>query len=162
MSTSVQTQGTGGILTKGTCIAVATSSTGTYIELPNLLETPAVGGTAERVDVTTLADSTYRYIAGIRTLDEMDFQFIYDGDKYDSSITPSATVPYSSAWAQLKTLQDAQDADATVTNYWKLMFPDGTSASFSGRVSLQLQGATVNEAAKFTANIACDSKITFA
>ena len=50
-----------------------------YVVIPGLLEVPDIGGTTERIDVTTLADTSRQYINGIKDYGELTFKFIYDG-----------------------------------------------------------------------------------
>ena len=46
----------------------------TYADIPNLTEVPEIGGSPEKVDVTTLADNAKRYINGIKDYGDLDFK----------------------------------------------------------------------------------------
>ena len=52
-----------GILSKGITLSYKKNSE--YVIIPDLQEVPDLGGSAEKVDVTTLADGNYKYINGI-------------------------------------------------------------------------------------------------
>ena len=54
-----------GILTKGIKLSYKKQGS-TYEEISNLQECPDLGGTAEKVDVTVLADGNKKYINGVK------------------------------------------------------------------------------------------------
>lgn len=136
-----------GILTKGITLSLgetAGSST-TYTALTGLMECPALGGNAEKVDVTTLADGQFKYIKGLKTVEDLPFKFLYDN---------SATGTYR----KVKSLQGVQD--------WKVTFPDaatdtghGTEFTFSGECDAVVDAAPVNGALTFTLTIIPNSEI---
>lgn len=131
------------ILSKGLTLSYATNGT-TYTALTNLIDIPNLGGTAEKVDVTNLADGSRRSIKGIIDYGDLEFNFYYD-----------------------KTQFAALSALSGVIN-WKVSIPDGASgaagtvATFSGEPTVALSGAGVNEAVKYTLTIALNSEIVFA
>lgn len=129
-----------GILTKGITLSYKLSDS--FVEVQNLQECPELGGTAERVDVTTLADANYKYINGIKDFGELAFKFLYDN---------------SGAQSNYRILRGLEDAGSMVD--WKVAFPDGTSFLFSGQVSTAIDSAAVNAALTFTANITLNSDI---
>ena len=52
-----------GLLTKGITLGYKSGDSGSsYTTIPNLQASPMLGGTPERVDVTTLEDSNRKYI----------------------------------------------------------------------------------------------------
>lgn len=132
-----------GILSKGIKLGYSATGTTSYTDIPNLQEVPDLGGTPDQVDVTVLTDSVYHNINGIKNLGELAFTFLYD----NSSETSNYRV--------LKGLED----DGTIVN-WQVTFPDGTKFTFSGQVSVTVNGAGVNTALQFTATIALQSDIT--
>ena len=67
-----------GLLTKGIKLSYSTSGTTSYTQIPDLMECPALGGSKEKVDITTLADGAYKYIAGLKTQEDLAFKFLYD------------------------------------------------------------------------------------
>lgn len=133
-----------GILSKGITLGYSTSGTSpiTYTTLTNLQEVPQLGGAADKVDVTTLADDNYKYINGIKDFGDLAFTFLYDNEAATSN------------YRVLKGLETAGDVV-----YWQLTFPDGTKFAFSGECSTQINSAAVNAALQFTLNITLNSDI---
>ena len=105
-----------GILTKG--ITLSYKKDQAFVEIKNLQECPELGGAAERVDVTTLADGNYKYINGIKDFGELAFKFLYDN---------------SGAESNYRILRGLEEAGSMVE--WKVSFPDNTEFTFSGQVS---------------------------
>lgn len=125
-----------GLLTKG-----ITLSKGDTV-LPGLQETPEIGSTPEKVEVTTLDDSAKRYIAGLDDYGDLAFKFLYDNGE-------------SSAF---RILSAAQKEGAVDT--YKVAFPDGTSFSFEASVAVKVDSATANNPLTFTATLTLNSEIT--
>lgn len=111
-------------------------------KLPNLQSTPELGGTPEKIDVTTLEDSVRQYINGVKDYGDLEFTFLYDGDKSDSAF---------------KTLKAAEGTPDTYT----LELPDGTSFSWMADVSVRMSGIEVNGALTFIASFAMQSEVTY-
>lgn len=134
-----------GLLTKGITLGYkATSgSPSTYTVIDNLQAVPALGGTPERVDVTTLADGNRKYIQGVKEYEELAFTFLYDN---------------SGATSNYRVVRGLEDAGKVVD--WEVSFPDGTKFHFSGEVATSINEAEVNAAITFTANITLNSDIT--
>lgn len=129
-----------GILSKG--ITLSYKKGQDYVEITNLQEVPELGGAAERVDVTTLADANYKYINGIKDFGELAFKFLYDN---------------SGAESNYRVLRGLEEAEEMVE--WKVAFPDETAFTFSGQVSTAIDSAAVNAVLTFTANITLNSDI---
>ena len=129
-----------GILSKG--ITLSYKKDQTFVEIKNLQECPELGGAAERVDITTLADGNYKYINGIKDFGELAFKFLYDN---------------SGAESNYRILRGLEEAESMVE--WKVTFPDNTEFTFSGQVSTAIDSAAVNAALTFTANITLNSDI---
>ena len=126
-----------GILTKG----VEFYLDGTKVE--NLQEFPDLGGAAEQVDVSTLADENYKYINGIKDFGTLEFTFLYDNSANTSNY---------------RVLRKAEK-DGLV-HQCKVKFPDNTEFSFSGQISTAVTGAGVNAALQFVATVNLNSDIT--
>lgn len=130
-----------GLLTKDITLSYKASG-GTYTVIANLQECPELGGTAEKVDVTTLADGNKKYINGIKDYGDLAFKFLYDN---------------SSETSNYRVVRGLEEAGEVVD--WKVTFPDNTTFSFSGEVSATIDSASVNNALTFTANITLNSDI---
>lgn len=130
-----------GILTKG--IKLSYKKQNSYEEILNLQECPDLGGTAEKVDVTVLADGNKKYINGIKDYGDLAFKFLYDN---------------SGATSNYRIVRGLEEAGNVVD--WKVTFPDNTEFAFSGEVTTSIDGASVNNAITFTATINLNSDIT--
>lgn len=131
-----------GILSKGITLSYKGSGS-SYTVIDNLQECPELGGSAETVEVTTLADGNKKYIKGIKDFGELEFKFLYDN---------------SGATSNYRVVKGLEDAGKVVD--WKVTFPDGTAFGFSGEVTTKIDGAAVNAALTFAATITLNSDIT--
>ena len=132
-----------GILSKGITLGYkATSEGSTQTNIPNLQESPQLGGSAEKVDVTVLTDGNYKYINGIKDFGDLAFKFLYDN---------------SGAQSNYRIVRGLEEAGKVVD--WEVSFPDGTKFHFSGEVATQIESASVNSALAFTATITLNSDI---
>lgn len=125
------------ILSKGIKLAYSTNGTTSYTDLTDLLEIPSLGGSIDKVDVTTLADASKKYINGIKDYGDLAFKFNY-------------------AKEQFTTLNGL-----TGSTHFKVTLPDTTTATFSGEPSVSLEGVGVGAAMTYTLNISLDSDIDF-
>lgn len=133
-----------GILSKGIQLGYKASASATsYTVLPDLQSIPDLGGSVEKVEVTTLADGAKRYIQGIKDYGDLEFVFLYDN---------SAT---TSSYRVLRGLEEAGDS----VN-WQIELADGTKFAFSGEVATSLAGVGVNDALTFKAVITLNSDMT--
>ena len=128
-----------GILSKETKISSKSGSAEQFVELPLLMEVPEMGGTPEKVDVTTLADGSRKYIEGVKDYGDLAFKFLYENAE-------------GSAFRTLRGYEEA----GTAADY-KVELPDGTAFAFSGQVSVKIDSASVNAALTFTATISLNS-----
>lgn len=131
-----------GILTKGITLSYKKEGSN-YAVIANLQECPELGGTAENVEVTTLADGNKKYIKGIKDFGELAFKFLYDN---------------SGAESNYRIVRGLEEAGNIVE--WKVTFPDNTTFAFSGEVTTAIDSAAVNAALTFTATITLNSDIT--
>ena len=129
------TQATG-LLSKDIKLSYCATASGTFVELLDLQEVPELGGAADKVDVTTLADGNYRYINGIKDYGDLSFTFLYSAERY-------------------KECKDMEDDDM----FWKVTFPDNVEFDFAGQASCATVGVGVNGALQFTLNINLTSDI---
>ena len=115
-----------------------TLSLGTEV-LTNLQEIPELGGEAEAIEITTLADAAHMYTDGILNYgDSLAFKFLYEKAQF----------------TELSSLDGSQQ--------WSVALPDGTKCSFSGSCSVKLDGVGVNAPLTYTLSIKPDSAMTWA
>lgn len=108
-------------------------------ELTNLQEIPDLGGEAEAIEVTTLADAAHMYTDGILNYgDSLAFKFLYEKTQF----------------VELNGLSGSQS--------WKVELPDGATCSFSGTCSAKLDGVGVNAALTYTLAVKPDSEMIWA
>lgn len=125
------------ILSKGIKLSYSSTGTESYTDLTDLLEIPSLGGSIDKVDVTTLADASKKYINGLKDYGDLAFKFNY-------------------AKAQFTTLNGL-----TGSVNFKVTLPDTTTATFSGEPSVSLEGVGVSAAMTYTLKISLDSDIEF-
>ena len=107
--------------------------------LTNLQEIPDVGGTAESIEITCLADAAHMYTDGILNYgDSLEFKFLYEKEQYQ----------------ELFALEGSQQ--------WKITLPDGAVCSFSGTCSVKLDAVGVNAALTYTLAVKPDSEMVWA
>lgn len=108
-------------------------------ELTNLQEIPELGGDAEAIEITTLADAAHTYTDGILNYgDNLAFVFLYEKTQFTT----------------LQGLSGSQE--------WKVELPDGTSCSFGGTCSVKLAGVGVNAALTYTLSVKPNTAMVWA
>lgn len=125
-------------------ITLSYKSTGsTFIKLKGLKEVPEMGNDPEKVENTTLEDTTKQYEFGIGDYGDLAYKFKYANDAVDS--------PYRvlRALADEKKVIDFEQA-----------YPDGTKFVFKAQCSVKLGGGGVNSAMEFTLSLALQSEIS--
>lgn len=129
-----------GILSKGMKLSYKTpGESSTFVDLENLQEIPDLGGEAESVEVTTLADAAHMYIPGLLNYgDNLGFKFLYEKEQFTA----------------LAALTDV------IT--WKVTLPDDTTCTFGGKGSVKIDGAGTNAALTYTLNIKPETEMVFA
>lgn len=125
------------------------SSGGTsYSKLVDIKEFPDLGGSPEAVEVTTLSDSMRRYVPGIQDTEALEFTTNYVLADYQTLVA----------------LENSQEDYAV----W---FDDGTAStptgslgkwSFTGALSVYVNGGGVNDPREMTITIMPSTVITFA
>lgn len=129
------------MLANGATLGYKTAGT-TYTGLAGLKEIPEIGGDAEKVDVTTLADTAKQYEYGVTDYGDLEFKFKYS----NSSATDSYRVLRGLAAAKTKT-------------DFELTLKDGTKFHWSAIPNVKLGGGGVNGAIDFTLAMALQSEI---
>ena len=113
-----------------------------FTDIEFLMEVPELGGTPEKIDVTTLSDKVKKYIPGTRDYGDLVFKFLYDN---------------TDANANYRVLKGMDDAGTTAT--FKLAYPDGTSHQFDAIPSVKLDSGAINGALTFSATMMLQSDI---
>jgi len=116
---------------------------GTPTKLENLMEIPELGSTPEKIDVTTLADRTKRYIPGIREYGDLVFKFLYDNTNEE---------------ANYRILKDMDDNGESAA--FRIEYPDGTSHQFEAIPAVKIDAGTVNVALTFSATMMLQSDVS--
>lgn len=115
------------------------SGSESFVELTNLQEIPELGGDAEAIEITTLADAAHMYTDGIKNYgDSLAFKFLYEKTQFTTLNGLTGGVQ------------------------WKVELPDGASCTFSGTCSVKLDGVGVNAALTYTLSVKPNSEMTWA
>lgn len=125
------------ILSKGIKLSYSSTGTDSYTDLTDLLEIPSLGGSVDKVDVTTLADASKKYINGIKDYGDLAFKFNYAKEQFTTLNGLTGSINF------------------------KVTLPDTTTATFSGEPSVSLEGVGVGAAMTYTLNVSLDSDIEF-
>ena len=127
-------------ISKGIKLSYKTpASESQYIELTNLQEIPDLGGEAEAIEITTLADAAHMYTDGILNYgDSLAFKFLYDKTQF-TTLT-----------------------GLTGSNSWKVELPDGATCTFTGTSSVKLDSVGVNAALTYQLSIKPNSAMAWA
>lgn len=125
------------VISKGIKLSYGNGSE--FTELTDLQEIPELGGTAESIEITTLADSAHMYTDGIKNYgDSVAFKFLYKKEQFTT----------------LNNLSGSQK--------WKVELPDGASCTFGGTSSVALDGVGVNAALTYTLSIKPNTEMVWA
>ena len=107
-------------------------------ELTNLQEIPELGGNAEAIEITTLADAAHMYTDGIKNYgDSLSFKFLYEQTQF------------------------TELNGATGSNTWKVELPDGATCTFGGTCSVKLDAVGVNAALTYTLAVKPNSEMVW-
>ena len=128
------------VISKGIKLSYKANGSGTsYTALTNLQEIPDLGGEAEAIEITTLADAAHTYTDGIKNYgDSLAFKFLYESAQFD-------------------TLNKLTSASG-----WQVELPDGTTCTFTGTSSVKLDAVGVNAALTYTLAIKPNTEMVWA
>ena len=108
-----------------------------YTLLKDLMEVPELGGTPNKIDVTTLDNDSKVYMKGLVDYGDLSFKFLMATEQFDTL------------------------SQMTGVKYWKVHLPQGLDATFTGEPSVKIDSNGVDAAQTYTLDIALNSKITF-
>lgn len=115
----------------------------TYTDLEGLQEVPEIGGKVDKIEVTTLADSSKRYIQGLTDPGDLAFKFLY------------ANGATTDAFRVLKGFEASKALTA-----FQVSFPDGTKIAFTAYVQVSIDSIKAGAVLGFTANLTINSEFT--
>lgn len=120
-----------------------------YTKLIDIKEFPDLGGTPEMLETTTLSDRMQTYIAGIQSLDALEFTCNYDFEEYKTLKKKEGKTSHYAVWF------GGTEAGESVT-------PTGSDGKFKfdGQLSVFPVGGGVNEVHDMTVTIAPSTPIT--
>jgi hypothetical protein len=125
------------VISKG--ITLSYKADADFVALTNLQEIPELGGDAEAIEITTLADAAHMYTDGIKNYgDSLAFKFLYEKTQFTT----------------LNGLKDVVE--------WKVELPDGATCTFSGTGSVKLDGVGVNAALTYTLGVKPTTEMAWA
>ena len=111
----------------------------TYTDLTNLQEIPDLGGNADAIEITTLADDAHMYTDGLYNYGEsLDFKFLYEKEQFTTL------------------------SGLTTSTKWQVTLPDASTCKFEGTCSVKLDGVGTNAAMTYTLSIKPNTKMVFA
>lgn len=124
------------VISKGITLSYKAGNTGEFVVLTDLQEIPALGGTSEAIEITTLDDAAHMYTDGILNYgDSLAFKFLYVKEQFNTLVALEGS------------------------NGWQVTLPDGTTCAFSGTSSVALDGVGVNAALTYTLSVKPDSEM---
>ena len=123
----------------------------TYNKLVCISDFPDLGSEPETIDVTTLCDTVRKYIPGVQDTGALTFSAFYTPEAYSTiSALADQDEPYA-VWFG----GTGDGATATPTG-------DNGKFSFSGTLSVFVNGGGVNDPVSMTISILPSTEITFA
>ena len=125
-------------------------NTNTYEKLVDIKEFPDLGGEPEMIDVTTLSDKMMKYVLGIQSNEGLNFTCNYDKTDYTALLALEGKDEDYAVWF------GGSESGGVVT-------PDGSEGkfSFTGQLSVFVNGGGVNAAVDMTVTIAPSTEIEF-
>jgi len=120
-----------------------------YAKLVDIKDYPDLGGSPEMLETTTLSDKMQTFIEGIQQLDALEFTANYNKTDYETLKALEGTQTDFSVWF------GATESQGVLT-------PSGSDGkfSFSGTLSVFVNGGGVNEVVDMTITIAPSTIIT--
>lgn len=136
------------ISTSGVFLMKKAESGSTWDKLINIISFPDLGGSTSQLDVTTLSDSSRRYIPGLEEVESLEFKTNYDLGDY-KKVSELSGVEYQYAvWI------GGTENNGVIT-------PTGVHGrfEFSGYISATVNSGDVNKPIGMTVKIMPSTKI---
>lgn len=120
-----------------------------YEKLIDIKEFPDLGGDPEMLETTTLSDKMQTYIAGIQSLDALEFTANYTLADYKKLVALAGKTDSYAVWF------GGTESDGALT-------PDGSNGKFKfdGQLTAYATGGGVNEVVDLAISIAPSTPIT--
>ena len=121
---------------------------GTWKKLIDIKDYPAMGGSPETVDTTTLSQEVSTFVTGVQTLDAFEFLANFTAADFN----------------KVKTLQDNAQVYKFALAFGK---PDGTAYgslgvfTWNGQVSTWVEGGSVNGVREMRISVSATSEVSF-
>ena len=132
----------------------ATSGTASWAKVCDIKEFPDLGGEPETLETTTMTDAMQTFIMGLQGNDAMEFTANYTQSDYQTVVALAGVQHEYAVWFGSDT--NINKTDAVATNGGDL-----GKFSFTGQLSVRVNGASVNEVVEMTISIIPNSSITF-
>lgn len=118
----------------------------TLTEVYNILRMPSLGGEVQKIEVTTLADTSIQYIPGLRDYGDMQFTLLFDNSDGDANYRVLEALGTEIVWCVVE-LGD------------KLLGTKGTTFGFDAILTPSVDEQEPNQAIQFTLTCALQSDI---
>lgn len=121
-----------GLAATGTILEMAEPGASDFVGVADVKTIPALGGSPQEIDVTTLTDTRTKQIEGIEAATTAAFSVQYKGPSWN--------------------YVHAKAGDRKQYN-WRVTYPDGMVATFTGSFTIQFGEAAVNGSLTYTITI---------
>ncbi|MFT8836858.1 phage tail tube protein [Liquorilactobacillus satsumensis] len=121
-----------GLAGTGSKLEMSSDGGTTFNEVASIKTIPDIGADPENIDVTSLADTKKKNVPGIQNTSTLAFAVVYKGDNFKTA---------------LKNAGDHKQYK------WKVTYPDGMTATFTGSYTIKMGNVAVNGALDFTISI---------
>ena len=129
-----------GLAGTGSKLEMSTDGTA-FTEVAGIKTIPDIGADPENIDVTSLADDKKKNVPGIENTSTLAFAVVYKGDNFKTALA------HAGDHKQYK---------------WKVTYPDGMTATFTGSYTIKMGNVAVNGALDFTISIVVSDGPDFA
>lgn len=132
----------------------ATSGTASWAKVCDIKEFPDLGGEPETLETTTMTNAMQTFIMGLQGNDAMEFTANYTQADYQTVAALAGVQHEYAVWFGSDDNINKTDAIASAGG-------DLGKFSFTGQLSVRVNGASVNEVVEMTISIIPNSTITF-